>query len=83
MTGHITITKIIRGAIIKKKKIRAAQYFYDTLNDENCDFILPAFTSPTIENIQEAIHIVIEKTQEARYRTMLEGCHIQELFEKT
>ncbi|QUB69695.1 DUF3800 domain-containing protein [Prevotella melaninogenica] len=66
----------------KEEKIRAAQYFYDTLNDENCDFILPAFTSPTIENIQEAIHIVIEKTQEARYRTMLEGCHIQELFEK-
>lgn len=56
----------------KEEKIRAAQYFYDTLNDENCDFILPAFTSPTIENIQEAIHIVIEKTQEARYRTMLE-----------
>lgn len=66
----------------KEEKIKAAQYFYEVLNDEDYDSILPAFTSSTIENVQKAIHIVIERTKDSRYKKMLEGCHIQELFEK-
>ena len=65
----------------KEEKIKAAQYFYEVLNDEDYDLILPAFTSSTIENVQNAIHIVIEKTKDYRYKKMLEGCDVQELFE--
>ena len=64
----------------KEEKIEAAQYFYNILSDEDFKNILPAFKLPSIENAKKAIQIVIERTQDLDYKKMLDGCHVEELF---
>ena len=63
------------------EKVKASQYFYKILNDSDIDIIANAFTHPTLEAMRNSLDIVLDKTQEPRYRMMLQGCHIDELFQ--
>jgi hypothetical protein len=60
---------------------KAAQYFYDALDDEDIRVIFPVFETPTLKGVESALKRVISKTTDMRYLKMLNGCHIQEVFE--
>lgn len=65
----------------REEKIKASQYFYEILDDEDIEFIAKSFTAPTLEGMRMALNKVICKTKDARYLTMLQGCHVEELYE--
>lgn len=65
----------------RDEKIKASQYFYEILDDEDLEFIAKSFTAPTLEGMRMALNKIICKTKDARYLTMLQGCHVEELYE--
>lgn len=65
----------------REEKIKASQYFYEILDDEDIEFIAKSFTTPTLEGMRMALNKVICKTKDARYLIMLQGCHVEELYE--
>ena len=65
----------------REEKIKASQYFYERLDDEDIEFIAKSFTAPTLEGMRMALNKIICKTKDARYLTMLQGCHVEELYE--
>lgn len=65
----------------KEEKKKAAQYFYDVLDDNEIKQISNAFTQPQLEKYINAYNIVFSKTQNLDYKKMLAGCHIIQLYE--
>lgn len=65
----------------REDKIKASQYFYEILDDEDIEYIAKSFTAPTLERMRLALNKIICKTKDVRYHTMLQGCHIEELYE--
>lgn len=65
----------------REEKIKASQYFYEILDDEDIELIAKSFTAPTLEGMRMALNKIICKTKDARYLTMLQGCHVEELYE--
>ncbi len=65
----------------REEKIKASQYFYEILNDEDIEFIAKSFTAPTLDGMTKALNRVICKTKDVRYLAMLQGCHIKKLYE--
>ena len=57
--------------IDKQEKIKAAQYFYDVLSDDDVRLVMLAFSSPSKENFSSALTAVLEKTDDERYKRML------------
>ncbi len=64
----------------KDEKRKAAQYFYDILDDKDIELISSAFTHPELEKYQKAYDLVFEKTQNLEYKRMLAGLHLEELY---
>lgn len=65
----------------REEKIKASQYFYEILDDEDIEFIAKSFTAPTLEGMRMALYKIICRTKDARYLTMLQGRHVEELYE--
>lgn len=65
----------------RDEKKKAAQYFYDILDDNDIEIISRAFTHPELVLYKQALDIVFCKTSEPDYKRMLAGCHIEEVFE--
>lgn len=65
----------------REEKIKASQYFYEILDDEDIEFIAKSFTAPTLERMRTALNKIISKTKDVRYLAMLQGCHLEELYE--
>lgn len=63
-----------------EEKQKAAQYFYDVLDDNEIEIVSNAFTHPQLEEYVRAYEVVFEKTQDLVYKRMLAGCHVEELF---
>ena len=62
------------------EKRKAAQYFYDILDDEDIEIISSAFTHPELEKYQKAFDVVFAKTHDLKYKRMLAGHHLEELY---
>ena len=62
------------------EKRKAAQYFYDILDDEDIELISSAFTHPELEKYQKAFDVVFAKTHNLKYKRMLAGHHLEELY---
>ena len=77
---HIMILKIILGVTIMMKKKKAAQYFYDILDDGDIELISGAFTHPELEKYKKAFDVVFAKTHDLEYKRMLAGHHLEELY---
>ena len=63
-----------------EEKKKAAQYFYDILDDNEIELISNTFTHPQLNGYVRAHEVVFAKTQDYEYKRMLAGCHIEELF---
>lgn len=63
-----------------EEKKKAAQYFYNILDDNEIELISNAFTHPQLDEYVRAYDIVFAKTQDFEYKRMLAGCHVEELF---
>ena len=64
----------------KDEKRKAAQYFYDILDDKDIELISSAFTHPELEKYQKAYDLVFAKTHNLEYKRMLAGLHLEELY---
>lgn len=62
------------------EKKRAAQYFYDILDDNDIELVSNAFTHPQLDEYVKAYEVVFSKTQDSEYKRMLAGCLVEELF---
>ena len=60
----------------KEEKKKAAQYFYDILDDEDIELVSSAFTHLELEMYQNAFDVVFAKTHNLKYKRMLAGCHL-------
>lgn len=64
----------------KQEKKAAAQYFYDVLDDKDINTIGLVFINPTLDGFHNALEKLISKTKDPRYLAVLNGCHVEELF---
>ncbi len=62
------------------EKKKAAQYFYDILDDKDIELISSAFTHPELEKYKKAFDVVFAKTHDLEYKRMLAGHHLEELY---
>lgn len=61
----------------------AAQYFYNTLNEENIGIVFNALRSPNYDSFKNALDVIVSSTKNERYKRILNGTynHLAELCE--